>query len=262
MGTTVNYGLCDRFYNLFIPIGIAANAPLVICLHPGLSNATAWQEELGLDAISESAATKYYIAYPHGGGFFAEVDGELIPRESWNVGRGMGISFLLNQPDIEFMQRLIHKLINSLSVDTSRIYIVGYSNGAMLAYSYIATYPGVVCRIVSFSGALMLDDDDLEDNINTPIHHFHGTADDIVPIAGYINDNTPYFFGGVVRSLADTTTLMEARGCTVTTTYITGASHYFNEENAFGLPNITDLMMAQYGKTPAQAMGEVIALDD
>lgn len=256
MGTTIVRQLNDRYYRLFTPTGVAANAPLFISIHPGLSNAEHWQETCGIDAVAEAAAEPFYVAYPYGSGFFYDnpYDGvteyELV--ETWNVGRAAGLSFLLNMPDMDFLKRMYHHILNTQSIDSTRVGMGGFSNGGHATYSYACRWPEDIQFGLILAGALMMDHKDVEDEINLPITHIHSQVDEIVAYAGATPTNYyAVLFSGVVPPVTETKEFMESKGCTFELITLTSAGHSYASANAE--------LTATYGKTYASIVGEKMA---
>lgn len=258
MGVTTVRIVNDRFYRLYIPDGIAADAPLVITPHPGLSNAETWQNTLGLDAVADAAPVKFMVAYPYGVGFV--YDGNAI--ETWNSGavtpdgrvisgRAAGLSYLLDFDDVDFMKRMLSQINNDESIDLGRVYFAGFSNGGHLSYSYTAIYPDDVRAVTIFNGALMMDYDNVSSAINVPIWHVFSTEDTIVPAGGYTPPNTlALLYSGVVPPMYEFAAVLQSKGADYTFFQLTGATHF--------APSINAYLTSIYGYTMATLIGQMV----
>lgn len=84
------------------------------------------------------------------------------------------------------MNAFVDYAINTYAVDESRIYMTGWSQGGFLSFFYAVEYADRVAAIVSISGGIPVDADNLPDNFcnieKVPVWAFHGDADDIVPV--------------------------------------------------------------------------------
>ncbi|MFT5674493.1 MAG: hypothetical protein ACI808_000412 [Paraglaciecola sp.] len=98
-----------------------------------------------------------------------------------------------NVQNIEVSARInafVDYAINTYSVDESRLYFTGWSQGGFLSFLYAVEYPERVAAIISISGGIPVDPDDLPENFcniqNVPVWAFHGDQDDIVDVQSSI----------------------------------------------------------------------------
>lgn len=105
----------------------APKAPLIIGLHGGISNPTTFALQSGLVRAVEAGFT---VCLPYGTGATAKA-------LTWNAGTCCGYAKRRGVDDLEFLNRLALRL-------ERRPFVVGFSNGAMLAYLWAATYPETV----------------------------------------------------------------------------------------------------------------------
>jgi phospholipase/carboxylesterase len=98
---------------------------------------------------------------------------------------------VVNPDEVESSRRTVRKFIDELvetyQCDPNAVYLMGFSQGAMLALTVALTYPGAVAGVVAMSGRIMpqtvaaiTDKDAL---IGLPIFVAHGTRDMVLPIA-------------------------------------------------------------------------------
>lgn len=258
MGTTTTVILNDRFYRLFIPTGIGADCPLVIALHPGLTDAEDWETRLGLNDVSEAAATPFMIAYPDGSGFFtqdssfvATWNSGLVNAEKVISGKAAGVSVLLDQNDLDFLRRMRYHILNTQDVDPTKVYLTGYSNGGEIAYSWLSLYPDEMVAATIFASALMIDGNNCSDTINLPITHVYGTLDSVIPYTGSTPANLlTILFSGTLPSLADFSEFLAERGADFTFYRLPGATHTFDSINTF--------LTLYYSKTMATLIGDMV----
>ena len=76
---------------------------------------------------------------------------------------------------------MLTKMISTLKVDTNKIYLAGYSRGAMATYYLLAKYPNVITAAVISAGVGVKDK--VEEYKDVPIYVFHGDKDDVVSYA-------------------------------------------------------------------------------
>lgn len=88
-------------------------------------------------------------------------------------------------PAITSINELISKK-ELVQADFSRLYLVGFSQGAALAYAFSIEYPDRVSAIAALSGFLPKDVESTIENSNLnglPIYITHGSQDELVPVA-------------------------------------------------------------------------------
>ena len=156
--------------------------PLVVALHGAFSGAAAMERESGLSRLADREG--FVVAYPNGYGFLG------IARH-WNSGHCCGPARAGGTDDVAFVDRVIGHVSERLPVDPERIYVVGFSNGGMLAHRYAAERAGRVAAVAVVAGTIggRADTGEPEWRIPAPSRPvplilLHGTADDRVPYGG------------------------------------------------------------------------------
>ncbi len=97
---------------------------------------------------------------------------------------------LVNPEEVESSRRAIHKFIGEIveayQCDPNEVYLMGFSQGGMMALAVALTYPGSAAGVVSMSGRLLpqtlaqiTDKDAL---IGLPVFMAHGARDTVLPI--------------------------------------------------------------------------------
>jgi polyhydroxybutyrate depolymerase len=126
LGRTLTHDGLERSYLVHLPAGPAVRdrsqpAPLVIALHSGGGRARAFAEFTGFNRLSD--AEGFIVAYPEG------VEG------NWNDGRSrIGNRALVEDiDDVGFILAIADALAKDYAVDAKRLYVVGMSNGGMMA---------------------------------------------------------------------------------------------------------------------------------
>jgi polyhydroxybutyrate depolymerase len=166
--------------------------PLVILLHGGDQSPLNFSERC--DTNDKADEEGFIAVYPMGLGLSDELRG-------WNMGFGFRLPYYLNIDDLGFIEKLIGKLQNKYNIDTDRIFIAGYSAGAMMAYYLACNLPqGIVAAYAIVGGAIggNLEGRDLW--VNTKPGHpvsiviFHGLKDSGLPYYGGWNPENTVFF--------------------------------------------------------------------
>ncbi|HEY1704219.1 MAG TPA: hypothetical protein VGG75_31380 [Trebonia sp.] len=133
---TMQVGDMTRSYEQFLPVTpLSTSAPLIIMLSG--SGATLSLETGRDDLIPYAKAGKADLVYP--------VD----YKQSWNAGGCCQQAAAQNVNDVGF----IKQLVTTLDPGHQRpVYLVGYSNGARLAYRFACSDPGVFDAIAAVKG--------------------------------------------------------------------------------------------------------------
>ena len=174
---TVVSGADSREYILHIPATYddTTPTPLVINFHGFGGCAEDFAKTIGeLHGLNGTADNENFIvAYP-----------QAVVREKgdayWEPGDYGGEDILVN--DVFFTRQLIADIKEELSIDISRVYATGYSNGGMMAYDLACSASDAIAAAGIMSG-IMLSDDCSGPGF-TSIIHFHGIADGVIPYDG------------------------------------------------------------------------------
>jgi polyhydroxybutyrate depolymerase len=84
--------------------------------------------------------------------------------------------------EIAFVEQLMNKIDTKLSTDKSRNYVVGYSNGGMIAHEVACKFPERVAALVSVAGCQ--NGSERGPGIAIPVMMINGTEDWLVPFNG------------------------------------------------------------------------------
>jgi len=84
--------------------------------------------------------------------------------------------------DLGFISELIDTMIANYNVDTTRIYVMGFSNGSAMSYRVAAELSHKIAAIGAVSGQMVYEYCNPE--FSVPILHFHGLSDTLIPYEG------------------------------------------------------------------------------
>ncbi|WP_457573335.1 extracellular catalytic domain type 1 short-chain-length polyhydroxyalkanoate depolymerase [Desulfolithobacter sp.] len=183
--------------------------PLMIVLHGGLGNAAAMERTSGMDSVADREG--FIVVYPNGTGPRYAMRKQVKNRRTWNAGSCCGPAVRFNVDDVAFIATLIDKMQSQYGIDPRRVYVAGFSNGAMLAYRLACEIPEKITAIIAVSGTLAVDS--CSDRANqVAVLHIHGEMDDNVPYKGGMGHNSKA--GVSHRSVDETVRMMTAtRNC-------------------------------------------------
>lgn len=172
---TILHDDLERTYNLYVPESYdAADAvPLVVALHPAGGGAAGMASLTGLNALAETE--NFIVAYPEG------------PYGYWDYGADLpewaAVEGVLDDPG--FVTAMIDELMATYNIDAARVYAVGYSNGARMAYRMACDLPDVIAAIGTVAATIS---DDITDACSEGGHvsviYLHGDMDTVIPTFG------------------------------------------------------------------------------
>ncbi|QFT64316.1 PHB depolymerase family esterase [Roseivivax sp. THAF30] len=195
--------------------------PTFLVLHGGLSSADRFRAKVPIG--DELAARGFNAAYLQGTQQFRRSD-----RATWNAGSCCGSAAEQNVDDVGYISQAINSLVSQGIAQRGRIYLIGHSNGAMMAYRYACSRPGDVQGVVAMSGPLLLGS--CANAAGVRVAHIHGRRDSLVPVAG--GGRGENLSGEDFPSVQDTISKMERAGAFVQVIILEGAEHEVGTVNA------------------------------
>jgi polyhydroxybutyrate depolymerase len=152
-------------------------APLLFVLH-GFGGTAAMMSEAS--EIDRSFADRYdlrpIVVYPNGTG------AESGLPQSWNAGGCCPFSTFDFVDDVAFFDQLIDALTMEYDIDPERVWVVGHSNGGMMAYRLACELSTRITAIGVAAGAMMIDSCSPTQPVSAL--HVHGELDTVVPLLG------------------------------------------------------------------------------
>jgi len=135
----------ERTYKVFTPTTYSGirKIPLVISLHPGLSNAETHLLSAKWHLLGDTA--NFITVYPNG-----TSNDKNSTSYNWNA---YNLTFGSKADDAGFLNGLIDKMISEYSIDTCRIYISGFSNGAWMTWRMGCDFTKRFAAIGALSGS-------------------------------------------------------------------------------------------------------------
>jgi polyhydroxybutyrate depolymerase len=166
---SLTVGTLTRKANVHVPASYdpTKRTPLVINLHGRTSNATqqAWLSH----ANAKSDAAGFVVIHPEAWG----------SPTSWNAGGGCCDPAAANNiDDSGFVKAVLDKAEAELCVDTSRVYVMGLSNGGYLAHRMACELTDRIAATGAVAGLLQLST--CAPTRPMPVFLVHGTSDTLV----------------------------------------------------------------------------------
>lgn len=152
----------------------SSKVPLVLALHGGGGDIGFAVRMFGFNEKADKEG--FIVAYPNGSGRMGD---HVL---TWNATGCCGYAKARHQNDVGFIRSLLERLETEYNVDKSRVYCVGFSNGAMMVYKLASEMPEAFAAFASVSGSMS----GTERLPVTPVPGLiiHGTGDRHVPVKG------------------------------------------------------------------------------
>jgi polyhydroxybutyrate depolymerase len=204
----------SRGYALRVPEAGAGPRPLVVLLHGRYQGPLTILQQTGLGPLAGARGFALVAPAAVGGG--------------WNAGTCCSTGVEQRVPDVDFLDRVVADAATRTPVDRSRVFVTGFSNGAMMAYRYGCERSATVAGVAPVAGAHTATADFADvgpfrcrPSRPVPLLHVHGALDSTVPygggvVAGSLSRSAPVRAG--VQSYAN------AAGCGVPATTRSGAT--------------------------------------
>jgi polyhydroxybutyrate depolymerase len=159
----------DRTCRIAVPPDLSQSkkGPVVILLH-GFNTSPETEASIGgwrQIALRDS----FTLVLPEGQG------------ASWNAGGCCAYAQLAHIDDIGYLTAVLNQVSNLPTTDPNRIYVVGESNGGMMAYAFGCARADRIAAIVSVEGTPVTT---CRPPRPIPVLHVHGRADQTVPYNG------------------------------------------------------------------------------
>ena len=188
-----------RSYIAHIPPA-SGTLPVIVNLHGGGGNAHHQQDNSGMDALADREG--FIVIYPNGSG---RLKNRLL---TWNAGTCCGPSARESRDDAGFILRVLDDIAKRAPVDQKRIYVTGFSNGAMMALRLGAQFPARFAAIAAVSGGFVFKE---APKAARPLLYIHSIDDPRALYQGGLGPPFPLSGERVMHPSADETLKRWAR---------------------------------------------------
>lgn len=157
-----------RKYVLYVPNNVKTNPAVVFSLHGASGHDT------DRSPFRTAVADTYgcIVVYPQGANQYFAILGGSIP--GWN-------STGVPNEDLDFFKAIIEDVAKSYTIDRSRIYCTGFSNGGMMTYSNVSSASDIFAAYASISGFQLNEFHQRTTGARpVPFLHIHGKSDNFV----------------------------------------------------------------------------------
>jgi len=174
---TMVFGGLTRSYRVYQSPNYNASAPasLVIALH-GLGDNMTNFSTIGFNYIADTA--NIICVFP-------QAVTDALAGTAWNSGAGeMGYYPNSTVNDIGFINALIDTSVANYAINTSRVYLCGFSMGGFMTEKMALQSNSKIAAFGSMSGTIGSAITSYNPGRHVPIAHFHGTSDSTVYYTG------------------------------------------------------------------------------
>ncbi len=176
---TMVFGGLTRSYRVYQSSNYNASVPasLLIALH-GLGDNMTNFSTIGFNYIADTA--NIICVFP-------QAVTDALAGTAWNSGAGqMGYYPNSSVDDIGFINALIDTSVANYAINTSRVYLCGFSMGGFMTEKMALQSNSKIAAFGSMSGTVGTAITTFNPGRHVPIAHFHGTADSTVYYTGNI----------------------------------------------------------------------------
>ena len=143
----MRYNLLRRTYHLHVPPIYDGKEPLplVVVIHGAFDTAKGMEKVTGFSELADRE--NFLVLYPNGIGLFGFL-------QHWNAGHCCGKAADDDVDDVGFIAATIDDACSRLNVDRTRIYMVGFSNGGMMAYRFAAEQSNILAAVAPLAASI------------------------------------------------------------------------------------------------------------
>jgi len=174
----------QRSYRVHIPSGYdgLTSLPLVVVIHGAFDTARGIEKISGFSQIADRET--FIVLYPEGIGILGYL-------QHWNAGHCCGKAANERIDDVGYLVEAIEDVCMRLTVDRSRVYMVGFSNGGMMTYRFAAEHPDKLAAAAAIAASIGGRSNAAaplwriqKPDKKLPIFIMHGLNDDDIPFSG------------------------------------------------------------------------------
>ena len=176
-----------RTYLVHVPPNYSAQKPLplVVVIHGAFDTAAGMEKYSTFSDLADRES--FIVMYPNGMGIFGLF-------QHWNAGHCCGKAANDDVDDVGFIAAAIDDVRVRLQIDPGRIYMVGFSNGGMLAYRFAAERGDILAAVAPLAASIggRPSEDAPQWRIPDPVRplsviSIHGMADDDIVYEGGVS---------------------------------------------------------------------------
>lgn len=195
----IRVGTLNRSYIVHFPPDMDDRKDwrLLIAYHPALATASYMEQQTRLH--STEGSEEFIVVYPDG---FSR---------TWNAGTCCGPAMRQGIDDLGFFDAIVDD-IRSMAGIRDKVYVSGFSNGALMAYYLLCQRSEQVAAIATFAAYLPPKTLAEYKGDRVPLMHIHGTEDQGAPVKGGMTS----YLGDLPPAIDTVEAIARRNGCDVT----------------------------------------------
>lgn len=176
---TFEHGGLQREYLVHVPKSYRSGAPtpMLVALHGGGGDADYQANDDKYRLIGKSEQAGFIAVFPNG---YSRFKSGILA--TWNAGGCCAAAVRNKVDDVGFLREVILRMERQASIDRSRVFMTGMSNGAMMSYRMACEASDLVRAIAPVAGT----DNTAQCTPSRPVPviHFHAVNDEMVNFNG------------------------------------------------------------------------------
>lgn len=172
---TVSHDGVERSFNVYLPSSYDENSemPVVLNFHGYGSNAVEQMFYGDFRPVADTAG--FIIVHPQG-----------LPHDGFNHWNVAGVWHQGSTvDDVGFVDKMLDDLLDTYSIDESKVYSTGMSNGGYMSFHLACFLSHRIAAVASVTGQMTpFTFDQCDPQHAMPIMQIHGTDDNTVPYEG------------------------------------------------------------------------------
>ncbi|MCA9389889.1 dienelactone hydrolase family protein [candidate division WWE3 bacterium] len=224
---TLTFENTQRSYIIHTPPNYngVSKVPLVIALHGYQQHPKFFELDSGLSRLADQ--NNFIVVYPFG------TEDNKGNNRSWNAGACCDPAAKDQVNDIGFIKELIAQIQKDEAIKGSKIYVIGFSNGGILAHKIAAQLDDTVAAVAVVGGSIggtPVGDSTYtiaDSSSPVPIVMIHGRDDTTVSYTGDLSEKLPITF----KSFQESSTFWAlVDGCSLSSSLIEKNTLYIHSE--------------------------------
>ena len=227
----IQYDNLERCWLLLVPLSLneSGNVPLVVDIHGGGDDM--YQQRWTSDFANISMEQGFIVAYPQG------------YNDLWNMGWdsitcSVGI-VCPEEDDVGFILQMVDIIMQNHSIDNSRIYLTGWSNGCGMTQRLAVEASDIFAAAGCMSMYRFVEAP--SDYLPIPFIEVHGLLDEIVQYA--TTAHSAPFFGPEKGAIQNLESWAELNGCQGTTPEVLESQDDYDIRGYTNCENETQVML-------------------
>ena len=227
----IQYDNLERCWLLLVPMSLneSGNVPLVVDIHGGGDDM--YQQRWTSDFANISMEQGFIVAYPQG------------HNDLWNMGWdsitcSVGI-VCPEEDDVGFILQMVDTIMQNHSIDNSRIYLTGWSNGCGMTQRLAVEASDIFAAAGCMSMYRFVEAP--SDYLPIPFIEVHGLLDEIVQYATTAHSSP--FFGPEKGAIQNLESWAELNGCQGTTHEVLESQDDYDIRGYTNCENETQVML-------------------